>query len=197
MHGRRFGSNAATSERRPRRAPQRPTDPARPRRASGARRDRAAFRESRLLFATGVALIIALAAAAFGAEELTQASSSQSRLAALQAELASLQSRVSIDERGAASDRLRLRRVAAQAAGTRRSLDRVSWQLESVPSESEMARVRSELAAYAACIPQLQSELHGLGINWRIDPVKPSADYFKLFTAAPMPVSCAVARTGR
>jgi hypothetical protein len=141
--------------------------------------------------------MIALAAAAFGAEELMQAASSQSRLAALQAELGSLQSRVSIDERGAASDRLRVRSVAAQATGTRRSLERISWQFESVPSESQVARVGSELAAYAACVPQLQGEINGLGISWRIDPVKPSADYFKLLTAAPMSGSCAVAPTGR
>ena len=52
-------------------------------------------------------------------------------------------------------------------------------------------------AAYAACIPQLQNEIAGLGINWRIDPMKPSTDYFRVATTAPVSASCSSLLTAR
>ena len=110
--------------------------------------------------------------------------------------MAALQQRLTVDEHGAASDRLHVRSVAAQATSARRAVARFSWALQSVPSEAQVAGVRNELAAYAACIPQLQSEIAGLGISWRIDPRKPVTDYFKLFTAAPITTPCARALAG-
>ena len=127
----------------------------------------------------------------------TQASRSQARVAALRADLSGLQQRIAADESGVASERLHVRSVAAKAIGVQRSLDHVSWELASVPTEAEVARVRGQLAAYAACMPQLRRELEGLGINWRVDPAKPSTDYFKLVTVAPMSPSCSAALTGR
>ncbi len=142
-------------------------------------------------------MIIALAAVVIAFEGFAQASRSQSRVAALQAQLSTLQSRLSADESGVASERLHVRSVAARAIGVQRSLDHVDWELASVPTEAEVARVRGQLAAYAACMPQLRRELDGLGINWRIDPSKPSADYFKLVTVAPLSSSCSAALAGR
>jgi hypothetical protein len=57
--------------------------------------------------------------------------------------------------------------------------------------------VRNEFAAYAACIPELQSEIAGLGVSWRVNPSKSSIDFFKLFTRAPISGSCARALSGR
>jgi hypothetical protein len=155
------------------------------------------YPQSRLRFVTGLALIIAVAAAAFAAEGLTQDSRSRSRIAVLQAELTTLQQRMGADEHGAAGERLHMRRVAAQAIAAQRALGRVNWELQSLPTENEVARVRNRVTAYAACIPELQSAIDHLGINWRINPVKPNADYFKLFTAAPVSRSCAIVLTGR
>jgi hypothetical protein len=110
-----------------------------------------------------------------------------------QADLASLEQRVTGDERTAAADRLHARSVAARATAAQRSVQRVNWQLQSVPSEAQLAGMRNQLAAYsayAACIPALQSEIDGLRLNWRIDADKPATDSFKLFTSAPAPASC-------
>ena len=151
----------------------------------------------KLRFATGIVLIVALVAAAFGAEGFIKASRSQRRVSALQAELDSLQQRVAADEHGAASERQHVRTIAARASSAQKSVRHVSWLLQSMPSEAQLASVRNELAPYAACLPQLERELSGLGISWRIDPTKTSNDYFKLFTQAPMSASCGAALSDR
>jgi hypothetical protein len=148
-------------------------------------------------FVTGVAVIVALATAAFGIEAYVRAGHEQTRIAALQGDLASLEQRVADDERGAASLRHHVRGVAAQAASARRGVARLRWALQSVPSQAQVAGVRDEFAAYAACIPQLQSEIAGLGVSWKINPDKPAIDFFKLSTTAPISASCASALTGR
>jgi uncharacterized protein HemX len=149
----------------------------------------------RLWLALVVALIIAVAGAAWGMRGATQASRAQSRIAALQAQLTGLQQRVGAGERAAVSARRQLRGVAASAAGVQRSLQRINWALQSVPDEAQVAALRSGLAAYTACLPALQSELGGLTLSWRIDQAKPSTDSFKLFSSAPVPASCARALT--
>lgn len=160
------------------------------RRAAELRRARLRRAHGKLRFATGIVLIVALVAAAFGAEGFIKASRSQRRVATLQSELDSLQQRLAADEHGAASERQHVRTVAARASSAQKSVRHVSWLLQSVPSQAQLASVRNELAPYAACIPQLERELSGLGISWRIDPRKASNDYFKLFTQAPMSASC-------
>jgi hypothetical protein len=146
---------------------------------------------------TGVAVIVALATAAFGIEAYVRAGHQQTRIIALQADLARLQQRVSSDEHGAATMRQHVRGVAAQASSARRAVTRLRWALQSVPSQAQVAGVRNEFATYSACIPQLQSEIAGLGVSWKINPDKPSIDVFKLSTTAPISASCASALTGR
>jgi hypothetical protein len=168
--------------------------------ARGTRRVRAVRRAYPLgpaRFVTGVAVIIALATAAFGIEAYVRAGHQQTRITALQADLARLQQRVLADEHGAASVRQHVRSVAAQASGARRAVARLNWALQSVPSEAQVAGVRNDFAAYAGCIPQLQREIAGLGISWRINPSNASIDSFKLSTNAPISTSCASALTGR
>jgi hypothetical protein len=141
--------------------------------------------------------MIAFAAAAFGAEGLMQASRSQSRLSALQANLASLQLRVGADEQAMASERLLMRSALARARAAQRALQRVNWQLQSLPNEAQVAQLRGELATYTGCAAQLHNEVTGLGINWRVEPANPAADYFKLSTVAPISASCAMVLAGR
>ena len=167
------------------------------RRRSAVRRARRANRYGGVRFVTGVVVIVAVATATFGIQAYVRAGHEQSRIAALQSDLSALQQRVAADEHGAASERSHVRSVAAQASTARRALAQFSWALQSVPSEAQIAGVRSSLAAYAACIPQLQNEIAGLGINWRIDPMKPATDYFRLSTAAPISASCSSALNGR
>jgi hypothetical protein len=145
--------------------------------------------------------MVALTAGAFGVDGLIQASREHSRVTALQSQLTTLQQRVSADEQGVASERIEVGKVAGRATGVARSvsrsLARINWSLQSVPSEGEMARLRGTLDAYAACVGQLQGELNGLGINWRIDAAKPSTDYFKLFTTASASGACSAVSSGR
>ena len=190
----RVGRDVVAAER-PFSRPQPAVGPAR---AAGHPRVRGGGRggpPARIRFATGLVLVLALALAGFGAEGLASASRSRSRVASLQAEVSSLQQRLVADERGAASESGHVRAIAARTTGANRSLGRslarLDWSLQSVPSEGELARLRSELSAYVACAGQLQGELDGLGIDWRIDPAKPSTDYFKLVTSAPASRACA------
>lgn len=177
------GSAAIGAERRAVRRPP----------AHSARRRRGR-RYDRVRFIGGLLLMAALTAGAFGVDGLLQASRERSRVASLQAELSSLQQRVAADEQGVASERLEVGNLAGRATGAERSvsrsLGRINWSLQSVPSEAQFARMRSQLDADAACLSQLQNQLAGLGINWRIDPERPSTDYFKLYTAAPASASC-------
>jgi hypothetical protein len=172
-----------------------------PRRVRGAprraRRARTGYPLPQVRFVTGLALIAALTMATVGIEAYVRAGHQQARITALQAQLAGLQRRVAADERGAAAERRHVRSVAAQAVSARRALSRVNWALQSVPSEAQIAGVRDELAAYASCIPQLQREIAGLGISWRVDPAKPASGYFRLGTVAPISASCRSALTGR
>ena len=163
----------------------------------GVPRNRAVYPRSRLLAVTGGALTIASLATAVAVIGLTQASHTAARVASLQADLQVLQSRVAADEHAAATQRRYLHGIAAKANGAQRSLTHVSWTLQSLPTETEVGRLRGELAAYASCIPQLQRELAGLGISWRLDPAKRSADYFKPFTANPVSGSCSALFAGR
>src|SRR5436305_14287194 len=57
--------------------------------------------QAALRFATGVALVIALAATLFTIQGLAQLSRSRSHIAALQADVSSLQQRMRMDERAA------------------------------------------------------------------------------------------------
>jgi hypothetical protein len=142
----------------------------------------------------GLLLMAAVAGGAFGVEGLIQASRAGARVTSLQAQLTSLEQRVGVDEQGAASARAQMGKVAGRATGAERSvsrsLARINWSLQSVPSQGELAQMRGQLAAQNACIGQLRSEIAGLGIDWRIYPARPSADYFKLYTAAPGTSSC-------
>lgn len=147
-------------------------------------------------FVTGVVAIVAVATAVFGIEAYVRAGHEQTRITALQGDIASLQHRLDADEHGAARMQQHVRKVAAQASSARRAVARFSWALQSVPSEAQVAGVRNEFAAYAACIPQLQREIAGLGISWRVNPSKTSIDFFKLSTEAPISASCASALTG-
>jgi hypothetical protein len=142
-------------------------------------------------------LIIALAAAAFAAQAFTQVSRAQVRVSALQAQLSSLQRRVGADEQGAARERQNVRSLAARAIGAQRSVDRVNWELQSLPTEAEVAHMRAKLEAFAACIPRLQREIGGLRINWRMAPARSAAVYFRLSTTAPIPASCSPVLWGR
>jgi cell division protein FtsB len=160
--------------------------------------------QSRLRFATGIVLVIALATAAFGVGGYMQASRSQRHVAALQADLASLQQRVGADERAAAGDQRQTRTVVDKASAVQKSIQNFTWQLQSVPTEAQLAGLRNQLAglgsdvaAYAACIPRLQAEINGLRLSWRIDATKPSTDSFRLFTAAPASASCSGGVTRR
>ena len=189
-------ADVTTAGRRRRGAP--PTSvAAAARRARWVRPARRAYPLGPVRFVTGVAVIVALATAAFGVEAYVRAGHQQARITALQADVASLQQRLAADEHGAAAVRQHVRRVAAQTSSARRALARLHWALQSVPSEAQVAGVRNEFAAYAACIPQLQSEIAGLGVSWKINPAKSSIDFFKLSTNAPISASCANALTGR
>jgi hypothetical protein len=166
-------------------------------RAAEVRRARLRRTHGKLRFATGLVLIVALVAAAFATEGFVKASRSQRRVATLQAELYSLQQRVADDEHRAVSERQHVRTVAARASSAQKSVRHLSWLLQSVPSQAQLASVRNEFAPYAACLPQLERELSGLGISWKIDRAKPSGDYFRLFTEAPMSASCGAALGSR
>lgn len=188
----RAGADAVTAERPSRRVAARRSRP-QARRTPHGRRRPAAQPRGVLRFATGVVLIIAIATAVFGVGAYNRAARSEQHVSALEAELASLQQRVAGDERAAAGAQRHARTVAARASAAQRSVQRVDWQLQSVPTEAQLAGMRNELAAYAAyaaCIPALQSEINGLRLNWRIDANKPATDSFKLFTTAPAPASC-------
>jgi hypothetical protein len=154
------------------------------------RRGRTVHTQGRLRFATGIVLVIALATAAFGVEGYMRAARSERRVTALQADVAGLQLRIGADERAAAGARRHSRTVVASASAVQRSIQRVNWQLQSVPTEAQIAGLRNELASYAACIPQLQHEIQGLRLNWTIDATKASADSFKLYTTAPASAAC-------
>ena len=167
------------------------------RRAPRARHGRHAYAVGPVRFVTGVAVIVAVATAAFGIEAYVRAGHDQARIVALQADVTSLQQRVAGDEHGAVDLRRAVRKAAAQAASARRAVARFGWALQSVPSEAQVAGVRNEFAAYAACIPQLQREIAGLGVSWKFNPAKKSIDLFKLSTTAPISTSCASALSGR
>jgi hypothetical protein len=189
-------ADVTTAGRRRRGAP--PNSPsAAARRARWVSPARRAYPLGPVRFVTGVAVIVALATAAFGIEAYVRAGHQQTRIGALQADLARLQQRVAADEHGAAGVRQHVRSVAAQASGARRAVARLRWALQSVPSEAQVAGVRNEFAAYAGCIPQLQREIAGLGVSWRVNASKSSIDFFKLSTSAPISSSCASALTGR
>jgi hypothetical protein len=198
MQTSRVGADVGIAERRHRGAP--PSARTRTaRRVRGSRRvgpRRYGYPRGAARFVAGVAVMVALATAAFGVEAYVRAGHDQARIAALQADLAGLQRRVNADERGAASVRKRVGKVAAQASSAHRAMTRFNWALQSVPSEAQVAGVRNEFAAYADCIPQLQSEISGLGISWKVNPGKSTINFFKLSTSAPISASCARALTG-
>jgi hypothetical protein len=196
LHTSHVVADVTSTGRERRGAPPR-SAPATARKAPRVRPARRAYPLGPARFVTGVAVIVALATAAFGIEAYVRAGHQQTRITALQADLASLQQRVAADEHGTAAERRHIRSVAAQATSARRALARFRWALQSVPSEAQVAGVRNEFAAYAACIPQLQSEIAGLGVSWKINPAKSSIDFFKLSTNAPISASCASALTGR
>lgn len=190
-----FQADVVTTGRRFR-EPSRAAEPGVARRARRVRHERRGYPQGRVRFVTGMAVIVAVAVGTFGIEAYVRAGHEQTRITALQAAVAGLQQRVQADERLATSDRRHVAHVAAQAAGARRALARFSWALQSVPSEAQVAGVRSEFASYAACIPQLQREIAGLGISWKVNPGKPSIDFFRLSTNAPISSSCASALVG-
>jgi hypothetical protein len=162
----------------------------RARRAPRMRRRRILHTQGKLRFASGIVLMIALVTAGFGVEAYMRAARSEHRVAALQADLASLQQRVSADERTAAGDRRHVRSVAAHAAAAERTVSKFGWKLQSLPSEAQLAGLRNDVANYAACIPQLQNEIDGLRLNLKINAAKPTTDSFRLFTATPASPSC-------
>jgi hypothetical protein len=170
----------------------------RPGRRRGGTRRRSATPHAGSRFIGGMLLMVALTAGAFGVEGLIQASRERSRVNALQAQVTSLTQRLGADEQGAASERAEVGKVAGRASGVARSVSQslahINWSLQSIPSEAQLAVLRSAVDSYAACVGELQTELNGLGINWRIDPEKPASDYFKLFTAAPASGACSASR---
>lgn len=196
MKSSHVGSDVATIERPQSRTPARETR--RPPRGAVRPRRRRRVAHSGVRFASGLVLMAALVAAGVGVEGMLQASRAGSRVASLQAQVTTLQRRLNADEQGAASARSEIGRVAGLATGAERSvsrsLARINWSLQSVPSEGQLASVRGAIDDYVACVGQLQSEVEHLGISWRINPARPSADSFKLFTAAPASGACSSGR---
>ena len=160
------------------------------------RRRYGAYPRGLLRFATGIVLIVALAAAGFGAASYSRAARSEARVASLQAEVGALRQRIAGDEKAAAGERQHAGSVVARANAVQRTIKRFRWQLQSVPSEAQLAGLRNQVTAYAACLPELQREINGLRLSWRIDATKPSTDSFKLFTSAPASTSCSAALSG-
>ena len=97
-----------------------------------------------LRFATGIVLIVALVAAGFGAASYSRAARSENRVANLQAEVAVLQQRVAGDERAAAGEQRHAGSVVARANAAQRSIRRFGWQLQSLPSQAELAGLRDQ-----------------------------------------------------
>ena len=98
--------------------------------------------------------MVALVTAAFGADAYVRADRSQQRVAALQADLASLEQRVGADEQTAAADRrTRRQRLRAGLRGTAVGQADSTWQLQSLPTEAQLAGLRNDVANYAACVP--------------------------------------------
>jgi hypothetical protein len=166
------------------------------RRRPGVRRARYGYSRGPARFVMGIVVVVAAATATFGVQAYVRAGHEQARIAALQTDVAGLQERLASDERVAAGERQHVRKVAAQSSSARRALARFNWALQSVPSEAQVAGVRNEFAAYAACIPELQREIAGLSVNWKVNPGKASINFFKLSTTAPISGSCASALTG-
>jgi hypothetical protein len=160
------------------------------------RRRNGSYPRGVLRFATGIVVIVALVAAGFGAASYSRAARSENRVANLQTEVAVLQQRVAGDERAAAGEQRHAGSVLARANAAQRSIRRFGWELQSLPSQAELAGLRDQVAAYAACLPQLQREIKGLRLSWRLYVAKPSADSFKLFTSVPASPSCSTALTG-
>jgi hypothetical protein len=190
------GADVITAGRRRRGAPPRPL-PGTGRRRPGVRRARDRYSRGPARFVMGIVVVIAVATATFGVQAYVRAGHEQARITTLQGELAGLQQRIASDEHAAASDRRHVGRVAAQTSSAGRAVARLGWALQSVPSEAQVAGVRNEFATYAACIPQLQREIAGLSVNWKVNPGKTSVSFFKLSTNAPISGSCASALTGR
>jgi hypothetical protein len=141
-----------------------------------------------------VAMGVAVAGATWGIRAATQVSRSHSRIASLQAQLTSLEERVAADERTAASARQQLRSVAVRAGDAQHSLQHINWALQSVPTQAEIGRVRDDVAASSGCVRQLQREIAGLTLTWKIYPANPSSDSFKLFTTTPASAACGASR---
>ena len=146
---------------------------------------------------TGGALVIAFVATAFATVGLLQAGRSGRRVTALRAELAALEQRMGADESAAAIQRRYVHGVAAKAIGAQRSLQQVSWEVEALPTETEVARLRGELSAYAACIPQLQRELAGLGMSVRIAAGRGRPRSLTPFATRPLSPACSALLAGR
>lgn len=141
--------------------------------------------------------MLALASAMFTVQGLTQLSRSQARIAALESNVRSLGARIAADEHTATADRRHVNTVVTQATGTARAVNHLNWELTSVPTEAEVAHMRGELAVYNACLPELNRDVDRLAITWKINPTRPSMDYFKPFSSAPMSAACSAALAGR
>lgn len=196
MQSSHAGADVITAGRRRRGAPPRSL-PATGRRQPGVRRARDRYSRGPARFVMGVVVVIAVATATFGVQAYVRAGHQQARITTLQAEVAVLEQRIASDEHAAAGERRHVSRVAAQTSSARRALARFNWALQSVPSEAQVAGVRNEFAAYAACIPQLQREIAGLSVSWKVNPGKASISFFKLSSNAPISASCASALTSR
>src|SRR4051794_7067510 len=103
MQTSRIEADVSISERRRRAAPSRPTTRVRRRRTRRLGHTRYGYAKGPARFVTGIAVIVALATAAFGVEAYVRAGHEQKRITALQADLAGLKQRITADEDGAAS----------------------------------------------------------------------------------------------
>jgi hypothetical protein len=132
--------------------------------------------------------VLALAGVVFGARGYLEASSAESRTAALSRTVSTLESRLSVDEARAGAEQKRVRVAVAQAARAGRQSARVASQLADIPPQIQ--GVQDEVARYSACLPQLQGEITGLVINWHMGPFKASPDYATLSDRAQISSAC-------
>jgi hypothetical protein len=144
----------------------------------------------RLTVWVGIACLLAIIGIAIGAVGVVQALDAKNDQSTLRAELAGLRHRTSGDEARIGQVAQQMTRIPGRATMAAAQADIAAARAQLTGLSRAVHGIQGQDARYTNCIPELQTELSGLTINWTINAVDVNQSSFFINNSSQVSHDC-------
>lgn len=144
----------------------------------------------RLTLWVGVACLLAVIGIAVGAVGIVQSGNAKNHDRTLQAQLQSLRHRVSGDEARVGQVAQQMTKIPGRSTMAAAQASIAAAQSQLTGLSRTVHGIQGQDARYANCIPELQTELGGLSINWTINTIDVNQSSFFIDNSSQVSHDC-------